>query len=372
QIQGACLFRVTRDADMNVDEERDEDFIAAMEEVLENRKSGFPVRLETQGNMETASRLREMLSLSPAGHFHLKGPLNLKSFFHLVFLPGFDHLRTPSPVPKPARELARNDDIWETLKNRDVLLHHPYETYTPVIRMVEEASDDPATIAIKMTLYRTSGDSPIVSALIRAAERGVQVTVLVELKARFDENANIGWAERLEKAGAIVVYGLAVLKVHAKAMMVVRKEKTGIFRYVHLGTGNYNDSTATLYTDMGLMSSREDYTRDTTLLFNAITGYSSEPHLSVLTMAPFSLRRETLRLIQREEQRAGSGEEARIVAKMNALTDPEIIEALYSASQQGVKIDLNVRGICCLKPGVPGLSENIRVISIIDMFLEHT
>lgn len=372
RVNSSCLFRITRDADMTVDEERDEDFVAAMEEVLESRKDSFAVRLESRGDESLAARLREQMNLPAAHHFLFKAPLDLAGFFDLVFLPGFDHLRARSPQPKPAEDLADSEDLWETLKDRDILLHHPYETYAPVIRMVEEAAEDPATLAIKMTLYRTSGDSPIVESLIRAAERGVQVTVLVELKARFDEGANIGWAARLEKAGAIVVHGLAILKVHAKALMVVRREDDGIHRYVHLGTGNYNDSTAKLYTDMGLMTSREKYTREAALVFNAITGYSSEPQLATLAMAPFSLRRETLRLIHREEERARDGEEARIIAKMNSLVDPELIDALYAASSAGVTIDLNIRGVCCLKPGVKGLSENIRVVSIIDSFLEHT
>ena len=372
RIESSCLFRVTRDADMTVDEERDEDFIAAMKEILESRKRSFPVRIMSKGDAALAERIRETLGIPKANHFRIEGPLDVKAFFALTSLPGFDALRSPVPKPKPAEDLTDEDNLWEKLKDRDVLLHHPYESYSPVIRMVEEAAEDPAVMAIKMTLYRTSGDSPIVKALIKAAERGIQVTVLVELKARFDEGANIAWASRLEKAGAIVIFGLAILKVHAKALMVVRREDEGIRRYVHLGTGNYNDSTAKLYTDMGLMTSREKYTRDVALVFNAVTGYSSEPHLKTLFMAPFGIRRETLRLIGRETERAREGEEARITAKMNSLVDPEIIDALYEASSAGVRVDLNVRGICCLRPGVKGLSENIRVISVIDGFLEHT
>ena len=372
KVRSSCLFRLTRDADMGVDEERDENFIEAMEEILERREGSFPVRLEIRGAKEPAEYLQDFLALPEENIFHLKAPLKLRDFFRLAFLSGYDHLRSSLPGPRIPQDLDDDENLWEAMKDRDILLHHPYESYTPVIRMVEEAADDPATLAIKMTLYRTSGESPIVEALIRAAERGVQVTALVELKARFDEGANIGWATRLEKAGAIVIYGLVVLKVHAKMLMVVRREDDGIHRYVHLATGNYNDFTAKLYTDMGLMTSQEDYTREAALVFNAITGYSSEPQLATLAMAPFSLRRETLRLIRREEKRARSGEEARITAKMNSLVDPEIIEALYRASAEGVRIDLNVRGICCLRSGVKGLSENIRVVSIIDSFLEHT
>ncbi len=372
KITSACLFRVTRDAAMSINEEPDEDFIAAMEEVLESRERSFPVRLETHGNSEMAGELRAMLNLPAENHFHMQAPLKLKSFIKLISLEGFECLSTAAPVPRNPMELPENSNIWETLKKRDVLIHHPYETFNPIIQMVKEAADDPATSAIKMTLYRTSGKSPIVSTLIDAAGKGIQVTVLVELKARFSERDNISWAEKLEKAGAIVVYGPAELKVHAKVLMIERKEDGKLCRYVHLGTGNYNDYTANLYTDMSFMTSEAQYTGDVTKVFNAITGGESRPHLEVLTMAPFSLRKETLRLINREIQHAENGREARITAKMNALVDKEIIEALYSASQKGVKIDLNVRGICCLKPGIKGLSENIRVLSIIDTFLEHT
>ncbi|OQX30110.1 MAG: polyphosphate kinase 1 [Spirochaeta sp. LUC14_002_19_P3] len=371
-IQTRCLFRITRDADMNVNEQKDEDFITAMEEVLEHRKSSFPVRLETCGDEELANTLRQMISLCKANHFHSAAPPGLKAFHTIASLVGFDHLRCPRPVPSMPQDIGGGEDIWEILKTRDILLHHPYESFAPVIRMVETAAEDPNVLAIKMTLYRTSGDSPIVEALIKAAENGKQVTVLVELKARFDENANINWALRLRKAGAIVIYGLVMLKVHVKALMIVRREETGIHRCVHLGTGNYNDTTAALYTDMGLITAKENYTRDTALMFNAITGYSAQPQLHTLFIAPFTLRQEINRLIQHEIRRAKSGEEAWIMAKMNALTDPQIIDTLYAASTAGVKINLCVRGICCLLPGVKGFSENIRVISIIDNFLEHS
>ena len=371
-LAGACLFRITRDADMTVDEERDEDFIAAMEEVLERRKSSFPVRLESSGHRPLAESIRDALELPPEHHFHFRSPLDLKAFLPLTRSPAFEENAGPLEVSQIPRDLGENDTIWDTLKDGDILLHHPYESFAPVIRMVESAAVDPDVLAVKMTLYRTSGDSPIVSALIAAAERGVQVTVIVELKARFDEGANIGWAARLEQAGAIVIYGLAGLKVHAKALMIVRREDSSIRRYLHLGTGNYNEDTAELYTDMGLITARHGFTRDAALFFNAVTGYSSEPHLGTLTMAPFALRRETLRLIHRETERAKDGEEARITAKMNSLVDTEIIEALYEASGAGVRVNLNIRGICCLRPGVEGMSENIRVVSIIDTFLEHT
>ncbi len=372
KVESSCFFRITGDADMNVDEERDDDFIAAIEEVLENRNKSFPVRLETRGDAALAGQLREKLNIVESIHFHLQSPLNLAAFSKLLLIPGFENLRASRPGPKSAEDLSESDDIWATLKERDILLHHPYETFAPVIRMVEEAAEDAATLAVKMTLYRTDRDSSIVNALIKAAERGVQVTVLVELKARFDEGANISNAARLEKAGAIVIFGLEVLKVHVKALMVIRREDEGIRRYLHLSTGNYNGTTAKLYTDIGLMTARDNYTRDAALMFNAITGYSSDPQLETLFMAPFTLRREILRLILREKKRALEGEESGITAKMNSLVDEEIIETLYEASNAGVKINLNIRGTCCLRPGVKGLSENIQVISIIDTFLEHT
>ena len=371
-IESRCLFRITRDAEITVNEERDEDFITAMEEVLESRKTSFSVRLETFGDKTLADAIRAHINLPKANHFHLTIPLGFKEFLALSEITGYGDFYSRLPSPKPPEDINENDNIWETLKDRDVLVHHPFESYWPIIHMVESAASDPATLAIKMTLYRTSGDSPIVAALIRAAERGIQVTVLIELKARFDEDANIHWAIRLQQAGAIVVYGLSILKVHAKLLMVVRREETGIQQFLHLSTGNYNDSTARLYTDISLFTSREDFTQDAALIFNAITGYSSVSQLQTLFMAPFSLRKETLRLIRREMNQANAGEPAMIMAKMNALVDKEIIEALYDASCSGVVINLNIRGICCLRPGVKNMSENIRVVSIIDSFLEHT
>jgi len=370
-LKSSCLFRITRDADINFDEDLDMDFLFAMEEALEGRKSGFPVRLESYGNFNFARYIREIVGLPKGNHFHLSSPLNLKAFFKFCEKPNFEHLRAPCFTPQSPWDLSESEDIWETLKEKDLLLHHPYESFTPVLHMVNEAADSPATLAIKATLYRTSGNSPIVNALIRAAGNGIQVTVVVEPRARFDESANLDWAARLERAGAIVIYGLAAFKVHLKALMVIRREEDRIRRYLHLGTGNYNEVTATLYSDLSLITSNPDFTRDTALIFNAITGYSSEPKLKKLFIAPFSLRQETLRLIRREEKRARGGEAAEILGKMNALVDTEVIEALYRASGAGVKISLNVRGVCCLRPGIKGLSENIRIISIIDSFLEH-
>lgn len=370
EIETRCLFRITQSADMTVDEERDEDFLAAMEEVLERRKTGFPVRIESSGNEKLANSIRELLGLTELHHFHLMAPLKFRDFSELNSLPGFDAIRT-AKFQSIMPPFLDESDLWDTIKERDVLLYHPYDSFLPLIRMVEQAAEDTETLSIKMTLYRTSGDSPIVNALLRAAERGKQVTVLVELKARFNEGTNIHWASRLKKAGAIVIYGLVNLKVHAKALLIVRREEGILRRYLHLGTGNYNETTAKLYTDISLITSNETLTWDAAQMFNAITGYSAAPRLNRLIMAPFSLRNETLRLIRRETERAKNSEEAHILAKMNALVDEEIIKTLYEASCAGVKILLNIRGICCLRPGIEGLSENIRVYSIVDRFLEH-
>jgi len=371
-LESTCLFRITRNADIRIDEDLDMDFLSAMEEALESRKNSFPVRLESHGNFNLAERIRELVSLPKGNHFHLSSPLDLRAFSKLCENSNFEQLKTPHFTPQSPWDLPESEDIWETLKEKDLLLHHPYESFIPVLRLVKEAAESPATLAIKATLYRTSGNSPIVNALIRAAESKIQVTVVVEPRARFDESANLDWASRLERAGAIVIYGLVTFKVHLKALMVIRREEDGIRRYLHLGTGNYNDVTARLYSDLSLITSNPDFTLDAALIFNAITGYSSEPRLKKLFIAPFSLRQETLRLIRSEEKRARSGERAEILGKMNALVDTEVIDALYKASEAGVEISLNVRGVCCLRPGVRGLSENIRVISIIDTFLEHS
>ncbi|KGE71903.1 polyphosphate kinase 1 [Spirochaeta lutea] len=367
------VFRVTRDADFGVDESRDEDFVEAMEQVLNNRDKSMAVRM-TVGN--TSDRLREILrsslGLSDREVYSVPEPLELNSLMAIVALPGFDHLKIEGWPPMDSTLIPEDESVFEQLKRGDVLLHHPFESFNPVIRMVEEAAEDPQVLAIKMTLYRTSGNSPIVRALQRAAQNGKQVTVLVELKARFDEQRNISWAERLEQAGVIVIYGIAQLKVHAKAMLVVRKESFGIKRYLHLGTGNYNDKTAKLYTDMSILTSRDDLCYEAGLFFNAITGYSAIPNLTKLLMAPHVLKPRLLELIHREIQKSSPEVPGLIIAKLNALADVDIIEALYRANNHHVRIFLNIRGICMLVPGVPGQSENIRVSSIVDRYLEHT
>ena len=373
EITEHAFLRLTRDADMSVDEERDEDFVEAMEQVLESREHSRPVRLAINGS---SPRLREALlssfELGEEDIYEKPEPLDLSLFTQFHGLSGFDHLKDPSWRPQPSASIDEEVPIWDNIRRRDVLLHHPYESFDPVVELVTAAARDEETLAIKMTLYRTSGDSSIVRALEEAAANGKQVTAVVELKARFDEERNIGWATRLERAGVIVVYGIARLKIHAKALLIVRKERTGVRRYLHMATGNYNDKTAKLYTDFGFMTSREELTYEAGLFFNAITGYSAVPSLKKLLMAPVTLKAGLIRRIERESSRAKSTGEGLIMAKCNAVADSEVIEALYEASRSGVRIRLNVRGICMLVPGIEGQSENIEVISIIDRYLEHS
>ncbi|MCF7928644.1 MAG: polyphosphate kinase 1 [Spirochaetales bacterium] len=373
EVEDAVFFRVTRDADLGVDEERDEDFLEAMEEVLQDRLHGFPVRLEVSDpDSPIIARLKNRLNLDEADVYPVSGPLDLASLMDVSRAPGFDHLKYPRHRPVASPYLPEDADIWTSLRDKDVLLHHPYESFEPIIRMVKNASADPAVMAIKMTLYRTSSKSPVIRALKEAAELGKQVTVLVEVKARFDEERNIGWAQELERSGIIVVYGIARLKVHSKALLIVRKEPDGIVRYLQMGTGNYNEKTARLYTDYSFLTTRSDLTYEASLFFNAITGYSSAPDMTKLAMAPTTLKPRLLRLIKREAERATPDNPGLIMAKLNSLGDPEIIEALYEASAENVRIYLNVRGICMLVPGKEGLSENIRVVSIVGRFLEHS
>ena len=371
-IREYAFFRITRDADLSVDEGLDEDFVMAMEEVLVDRQHSTPVRLEVSTH---STRLREILvgsvGLEEPDVYDVDGPMDLKRFVELVSLPGYKELRY-EPWRPCSSPVVSGDDLWEVLERTDVLLHHPYESFDTVVRFISEAAVDPDVLAVKMTLYRTSGSSPIVKALARAAENGKQVTVLVELKARFDEERNIGWANWLEKQGVIVIYGIARLKVHAKALLVVRREPDGIKRYLHLGTGNYNDSTARLYTDIGLMTSRDDFSFEAAQFFNGITGYSAVPDLRKLVIAPVTMKDRILTLIRREESRCAPDNPGLIMAKVNSLADPDVIEALYAASRAGVRILLNVRGICMLRPGVKGMSENIEVVSIVGRFLEHS
>ena len=373
-VRRSLLFRVTRDADLSVEEERDEDFVELMSEVLRLRKRSPIVRLDVEKNppRELLEFLRERLDVDGKDVYRVPGPLDLKAFFALVGATGLGALREASWTPQAVAELPEDGDFWKTLRARDVLLHHPYETFDPVVRLVSEAADDPDVLAIKQTLYRCSGRSKIIRALARAAEKGKHVTVLVELKARFDESRNIGWARELERAGVYVIYGVVGLKTHSKACLVVRREPDRIMRYVHLATGNYNESTARLYTDMGLLTSNDDIGSDISAFFNTITGYSQPIPWRKIEMAPLGMKQRILRMIRREADLSVPERPGLIMAKMNSLVDPDVIEALYAASGAGVRILLNVRGICCLRPGLKKLSETIEVVSIVGRFLEHS
>ncbi len=369
-----ALFRVTRDADIGVDEDRDDDFVAAMEEVLVNRQNSWPVRLTFSGASPILkSMLTDALGLSDGEVYDVPGPVSLRCFMELAQAKGFDRLRHPPLVQALHPAFEDDRDLWTEIRRRDVLLHVPYDSFAPVERFVETAASDPDVLAIKMTLYRTSGDSPIVRALTRAARNGKQVTVVVELKARFDEARNIAWAARLEQAGAIVVYGIARFKVHAKAILVVRKEDDGsVRRYAHLSTGNYNSRTAALYSDFSVFTAADAVCYDVGLFFNAITGVSDMREFATLAVSPFGLKKRIVAMIDREAERSGPDRPGLVMAKLNALADPDVVEALYRASARGVRVLLNVRGVCALVPGVPGLSENVRVVSIVGRFLEHS
>jgi len=371
KVKESLVFKVNRDADFSVDEKRDEDFIEAMAEVVEGRDRSMPVRLVySPGSDKLRDCLAQRLSLEEDDLYEVECPLNLSGLYELI--QGFDYLREKSWKICSHPVISGDESLWDSISQGDLILHMPYQSFDPVVRFFKEAAMDPQVAAIKTTLYRTSGDSPIVRALEQASLSGKQVTAVVELKARFDEGRNISWANRLERAGVIVVYGLARLKIHAKTTMVMRREYGRIKRYVHLSTGNYNDKTAKLYEDISLFTAREDIAYDVGLFFNMITGYSAAQFMDKLMMAPIALKRRTLELIEREIHRSSPEAPGKIMAKMNALADPDIIQALYRASQAGVKVQLNVRGICMLVPGVEGLSENIRVVSIIDRYLEHS
>jgi polyphosphate kinase len=373
RVKETLIFKVNRDADFSVDEKRDEDFIEAMEEVLESREKSMAVRMVySPGSLWLRDEFARMFSLEADDLYGTGGPLNLGGLFDLVNIPGFDSLReSPRRIySNPA--FSEDEPPWDRISQGDVMIHLPYQSFDPVVRFFQKAAADPQVLSIKAALYRTSGNSPVVRALEEAALNGKQVTVLVELKARFDEERNISWANQLERAGVIVIYGLARLKVHAKIAMVIRRENERIKQYVHLSTGNYNDKTARVYEDIGLFTCREDIAFDAGLLFNMITGYSAIQPMRRLSIAPTGLKSRLLQLIDREANRAGQGNPGKIMVKVNSLADTEIVDALCRASQAGVKIFLCVRGVCTLVPGVPGLSENIRVISVIDRYLEHS
>ena len=372
-IVAAHPFRIMRNADFTLDEEEAEDLLEEIQKQLKKRQWGEVIRLEVEEKVDKRllKILKRELSVSTEDIYEISGPLDLTFLMKMYGMSGFDHLKEPSYTPQPVPAFMNADDIFTNIRKGDILLHHPYQTFDPVVNLVQKAAKDPDVLAIKQTLYRVSGHSPIVAALAEAAENGKQVSVLVELKARFDEENNINWAKKLEKAGCHVIYGLVGLKTHCKITLVVRREEDGIRRYVHLGTGNYNDSTAKLYTDCGLMTCHPLIGEDATAVFNMLSGYSEPPTWNRLILAPLWLRNRCVRMIRRETMRAREGKPAHIMAKMNSLCDQEIIACLYEASCAGVKIELVVRGICCLKAGVPGLSDNISVHSIVGNFLEH-
>lgn len=366
-------FRITRNADLAIDEDEVEDLLLEIEKQIKKRSWGQAIRLEVEDGADKRMirLLKKELGVSEAEIFHVDGPLDLTFLMKLYGLEGFEHLKTAKYKPQPVAELEGEGSVFDKIKKQDILLHHPYQTFEPVTDFIRQASRDPDVLAIKQTLYRVSGNSPIIAALAQAADNGKQVSVLVELKARFDEENNIVWARKLEKAGCHVIYGLVGLKTHSKITLVVRREEDGIRRYVHLGTGNYNDATAKLYTDVGLLTANEAIGEDATAVFNMLSGYSEPRSWNKLSLAPLWLKDRFLYLIEREKKHALAGKKAHIVAKMNSLCDRDIIAALYEASQAGVKIEMIIRGICCLKVGVEGVSENISVRSIVGNFLEH-
>ncbi len=377
RVLSAMPFRITRNADLPFHEEGTHDLLKLIEKELKKRRWGVAIRLEVQKaaiNTELVNMLRDVLDLQERDIFAVDGPIDLTFSFAFYSQIGveYDHLiyQTIMPVDPPALDSSKN--LFNQLLERDYLLHHPYHTFDPIVRFIVQAANDPNVLAIKQTLYRVSGDSPIIKALKTAAENGKQVTVLVELKARFDEAKNIEWAKQLEKAGAHVIYGYSDLKTHSKITLVVRLHEGKIQRFVHLGTGNYNDSTAKLYTDVGLLTAREEIAEDATNFFNWLSGYGEQPEWNVIQTSPNAMLEKFLSLIDEEihhHQKHGNG---RIVAKMNSLTEKDIILRLYKASRAGVQVELIVRGVCCLRPGIPGVSENIRVISIVDRYLEHS
>lgn len=370
----AYPYRIMRNADLTIDEDEASDLLKEIENKLKMRQWGEVIRLEIEEKVDKKllKFLKTELKVSDEDIFQIAGPIDLTFLMKMYGIDGYDHLRYKPYTPQQVPEITPGSDIFAAIRKGDIFLHHPYETFDPVVDFIRQASKDPDVLAIKQTLYRVSGNSPIISSLAQAAENGKQVSVLVELKARFDEEHNIVWAKKLEQAGCHVIYGLVGLKTHSKIALVVRREEDGIRRYVHLGTGNYNDSTAKLYTDCGIFTCKESIGEDATAVFNMLSGYSEPLAWNELVLAPYWLRDKFLRLIGRETKNARQGREARIVAKMNSLCDPGIIAALYEASASGVKIDLIVRGICCLRVGIPGASENISVRSIVGNFLEHS
>jgi len=374
RVVSHTVFRVARNTDLTIEEEDAEDLLEMIEESLRQRRRSDPVRLEISADADEAfvEMLTEAHDLEARDVYRVPGPIDLTALAALHRLDGFPALKDEPLLPRVAPPFAQGRDVFDVIRSHDVLVHLPYESFGCVVDLIERAADDPQVLAIKQTLYRTSGASPIISALARAAQNGKQVTALVELKARMDEQNNITWARMLEQAGVHVVYGIVGLKTHCKAALVVRREGDGIRRYVHLSTGNYNPTTARVYTDLGLFTANPDMGEDTSALFNLLTGNAEGYRWKKLVVAPVGMREQIIGLIEREERNARQGRAARIIVKMNALVEPSVIDALYRASQGGVAIELVVRGICCLRPGLPGVSETIRVTSIVDKYLEHS
>ena len=372
-IEESVAFRITRNADLELQEDQAFDLLSVMQEIVNARRQSDCVRLELADHASPQLRefLQSAVEVSDRWVFDAPGPLDLAAFFRLSDSQGFDELRYESWPPKPSPQISPSESLFEAISRRDVLLFHPYESFDSVVRFVDEAADDPDVLAIKQTLYRTSAKSPIIAALKRAAQKGKYVTAVVELKARFDEQRNIEWARDLERADVQVVYGVRGLKTHAKICLIVRREPQGIQRYVHFGTGNYNEITARIYSDASLMTCSEDLGADATSFFNAITGYSQPQGFRQIEMAPIGLREKLLEMIEAEIDHKRHKQKALIIIKLNALVDEKMIETLYAASQAGVRIRLSIRGVCCLRPGVPGLSENITVTGVIDRYLEH-
>lgn len=370
-VRGTGKFRISRNADITLEDEGAHDLAAEMEETLAERKRSEVVRLEVNAGRIVTAELGRIFDVKNPGTYATRGPLELSGFMELAMAPGFEELKVTPWEPQACSARNSGESIFKTLDRTDLLLYHPYDDYEPVLALLEEAADDSNVVAIKQILYRTAKNSRIITALIKAAERGKQVTVIVELKARFDEQRNLERADELERAGVQLIYGVQGLKTHAKACVIVRRERGIVRRYIHFGTGNYNESTARLYTDISYLTSKLEYGIEASAFFNALTGGSRLEPGEVTTAAPFFLREKLLELIESETARAKQGHEARIVAKFNSLQDREMVAAFYRASRAGVKVRLNVRGICCLVPGLPKVSKNIEVVSIIDRYLEH-
>lgn len=374
EVLCAHPYRITRNSDLTIDEEEAEDLLLEIEKSIKKRKFGDAIRLEIDHDVNAIllDYLQSALNLHDRAIYKVDGPLDYTFLMKMYGALKIDELKYPDFTPQTPQDLLGKTNLFEAIKEKDIFLHHPFESFQPVVDLITRAAKDNKVLAIKQTLYRVSGSSPIIKALAEAADAGKQVTVLVELKARFDEENNIQWARRLEKAGCHVIYGLVGLKTHSKVTLIVRKEDDGIKRYVHLGTGNYNDITAKLYTDLGLLTTNEVLGSDVSSIFNALSGYSDTPKLKKIIMAPTHLRGQFVKMIRKEAENADAGKEARISCKMNSLCDFEIIKELYKASIAGVQIDLVVRGICCLIPGIKGVSDNIQVVSIVGKYLEHS